>query len=206
LLDWKKLFDMALTIRDASQSIGRMNLWSDGVCFDDSTCIGYGSKLDFEMRLEGVPSGPTNIRTLVLGKSGTLELRPATGYVQKVHLGMTSGGADFVKFDLQNVKAKFDWDLDGDTRFPGFPVYFFVDTGGQWMTANFEVKGGEYGVGAVGAVNADNFQLGLKLGKALGFIPYPIVQKVGSMRLCGSPQVYIAGQWWAVPPALLLGC
>ncbi|MCA1812130.1 MAG: hypothetical protein LC623_09000, partial [Halobacteriales archaeon] len=84
VLGWETLTDVVLDIKQTSQTIQEMKLWSDGACVTDSSCIGYGTKLDFELALRGIPAGSTDIRSYIKGATGILHMFPNSGKIDDV--------------------------------------------------------------------------------------------------------------------------
>jgi hypothetical protein len=210
-VNWPDLRDTTLKVISSGDPIHKLDWYSKVQCIDrnvPASCLSMPGPLFMLMKLSDVPaeSGePDNPGLLIHMEPGIasaiLEVNPLEGRIRSMDVGVTFGAQSDYYFSVgaSNVKLRFEWDLDGDTRMQGVPAFFFGDTFEQTVPVTLRIHAGRFGYGLGGALHFNDFQFRVDMSNPIaGFVPRFKFTGNG----CGftTQEFFMFGRWWAGYP------
>ena len=203
-IDWAAVTSSTI-VMVPSEPMASIHWWRKSQYFWDLN-LSMPSPAFWFFGLEGIPAGST-VTEVEVAPAGSVRITPSNGRIASFDLGVSLGTATrFVSFGLDNVAGTIQWDLDGDTRFPNNPYYFYGDTAGGFVTGSFRMRWDGFGIGGTQvSVRMDQLQIKFHWEAILGVIPWPNFKRTGTAAflVATTPEVYLPnGKWYSLPNAL----
>lgn len=208
------LLKSTFTILESTDPIHLMSLRAKTTCENSEKCPPFGEdstkfvtgispNLYWNLRLEDIPAGPVVFHVYLASSfldfplAGVVQIDPTVGRIGRVDLGISGEGPNsYLSLGYSNAKMLVEWDLDGQTRFPNVPVYYFGHTYDGYVWGSARIRHGDAGFGIGGEFLLREFQIRPEF--KLDLVPFsPGVTGTLCPRVIGV-EALAFGQWWGI--------
>lgn len=169
------------------------------------------------VQARNIPSEPWTIG-LRGGRAGFVRVLSSGGPIGDLQVGLSEAGQKdrYATIELRNVRLSLEWDLDGASRYPGSPKYFYCDTGNLGATGSIGARYDKFGLRISGGGTAGLICSSFQVQWGTTAIPVPCLSACSSAEVLlpwfkfngglilapqARPEALIEDQWWQVPRA-----